>query len=313
MLSFVPPFYVLKSFCIPRLAPIFAKHLERLVSGPIDIVNNIRVGRENLSVASWQFARKRKVPFVFTPLHHPRWQGWLYRNYLELYRRADALLALTKYEKELCIKLGVPADRIHVTGVGPVLASQAHPENFRQKYGIGDRPFVLYLGQKYAYKGIAALVRAARLLASRLPDLLFVFIGPRTRYSQVIFKTQGKNNIVELPPLDLQEKTDALAACSVLCLPSQQESFGVVFVEAWNFQKPVIGGNIPVIAEVISDGVDGFLVSQEAGEIASKIETLIREPSLAAKMGEEGFKKAQASFSWKKTCETTLKAYQSLL
>lgn len=313
MLPFIPPFYILKSFCIPGLAPIFTKHLDRLVPGPIDIVHNIRVGRENLSVASWQFARKRKIPFVFTPLHHPRWQGWLYRDYLELYRRASAMLALTDCEKELCVNLGVPADRIHVTGVGPVLAAEGHPENFRTKHGIGDRPFVLYLGQKYAYKGLAALMQSARLLAPKLPDLLFVFIGPRTKYSRGLFKAHECKNILELPPVDLQEKTDALAACYLLCLPSQQESFGVVFVEAWNFRRPVIGGKIPTIAEVILDGVDGLLVSQDAEEIASKIETLIREPSLAAKMGEEGFKKARARFSWEKIYEKTLKAYQSVL
>ena len=58
------------------------------------------------------------VPFCFTPFHHPKWRGWNYREYCELYRKADGIFALTDSEKETLIKLGVSSDKIFVTGTG---------------------------------------------------------------------------------------------------------------------------------------------------------------------------------------------------
>jgi glycosyltransferase involved in cell wall biosynthesis len=54
--------------------------------------------------------------------------------------------------------------------------------------------------------------------------------------------------ILELGSVDLQTKTDALEACTLLCLPSTQESFGGVYTEAWSFKKPVIGCDIPAVS-----------------------------------------------------------------
>ena len=76
---------------------------------------------------------KHKDPFVFVPYHHPRWVGWNYREYLNLYRQADALIALTQVEKQTLVSLGVAEERIFVTGFGPIIAEQAYPDQFRKQ------------------------------------------------------------------------------------------------------------------------------------------------------------------------------------
>ena len=76
--------------------------------------------------------------------------------------------------------------------------------------------------------------------------MLYEVITPRTPFSQKFFTQQPPDpRLIELGTVDLQQKTNALAACTLLCLPSTQESFGGVFTEAWSFEKPVIGANIP--------------------------------------------------------------------
>ena len=45
------------------------------------------------------------------------------------------------------------------------------------------------------------------------------------------------------------EKSSALAACSLLCVPSTEESLGVTYLEAWSFGKPVVAADIPVLGE----------------------------------------------------------------
>jgi glycosyltransferase involved in cell wall biosynthesis len=301
-------YHGLTTTAVDRLSDVFVPELATL-AGSADLVHNIRVGREHWSYAAWKIARQHDLPFILTPLHHPRWVGWFYRAYLELYRRADALIALTEAEKRVLISLGVSAERIFVTGMGPVLAEGADAARFQARRGV-ESPLVLFLGQKYAYKGFEALLRAAPLVWKQLPDARFVFIGPRTDHSRRVFRSVSDPRIVELDTVDLQEKTDALAACDVLCVPSTQESFGGVFLEAWSLGKPVIGADIPAVREVVTDERDGYLVAQQPKAIAERLVTLLGDPHSAARMGALGRQKVEQLYTWDGLARATTNVYE---
>jgi len=304
-------YYPLKDIALPGIARILERRLASLCARP-DIIHNGRIGREGISYASLRLARRLGVPFVFTPVHHPRWVGWFYRAYIRLYREADAVIALTQSEKQTLAALGVAEERIHVTGMGAILATRYDAAAFRAKHRI-DGPMVLFVGQKFAYKNYEAVLAAAPLVWARWPDARFVFIGPRTRHSQRVFAGCSDSRIVELGAVGIEEKTSALAACDVFCMPSSQESFGGVFVEAWMMGKPVIGGDIPAVREVIADGVDGFVVPPDPALIADRILALLADPAMAQRMGEAGRQKALAHFTWDKLAAKTLAVYESLL
>ena len=86
-----------------------------------------------------------------------------------------------------------------------------------------------------------------------------------------------------------EEKADLLTACDLLVLPSQAESFGVVFLEAWAKGKPVIGARLPALEEMIDDGEDGFLVPYgDPLSLAAAANKLIKDPELRKNMGEKG-------------------------
>ena len=104
--------------------------------------------------------------------------------------------------------------------------------------------------------------------------------------------------VLELGAVPLEEKCDALAACNVFVMPSMQESFGGVYVEAWMYRKPVIGGRIPAISNVIDDGVNGLLVDQNTREIAEATLKILQDESFARTLGEAGHRKALEQFTW---------------
>jgi glycosyltransferase involved in cell wall biosynthesis len=276
------------------------------------VVHVSRIGREFMAQAALDYARRRRVPFVLTPNHHPRWRGYLYRSYDRIYREADAIFALTNAEKEsLVVEKGIPAERVHVTGIGPVLSDAYSAENFRQRHGIEGK-FVLYLGQQLKYKGIGSLVEAAPLIWKKHPDARIVFIGPPSAYSQRIFAGVSDPRLINLGSVDLETKTSALAACELLCLPSMQESFGGVFVEAWAMRKPVIGGRIPPIANVIDDGINGLLSMQEPEELAAAVNMMLADDSRRIAMGQAGWEKVQAKYSWEQIGRQTMAVYESV-
>lgn len=313
LIPYVLGYYAIKKIAIDRISDRLLPKLAASAPADLDLIHNIRMGREGLSYASWKLARKLDIPFIFTPLHHPRWVGWNYREYINLYQQADGVIALTNVEKQILIKLGVKPEKIFIAGIGPLLADTAAPEAFRQKYALGSDPLILFLGQKYKYKGFQSLWASAPQVWQQFPDTRFIFIGPRTNYSQKFFTQIKDERVLELGEVSLAEKTNALAACDILCVPSTQESFGGVYTEAWMMKKPVIGGKIPSIQDVIDEEINGFLVGQNPGEIAEKICYLLSNSSLRAKMGHAGYQKVVQYYTWEQITAKILAAYRQVL
>lgn len=311
LVPYIPIYYPAMNVALVPIIACLEKHIEPYAL-QADLVHNVRIGREGLSYASLQIAHRRNIPFVFTPLHHPRWIGWRYKAYLALYQAADAVIALTDVEKVTLVKLGVPTNRIFVTGIGPVIANDADSQRFLMKHHI-DGPLVLFLGQHYAYKGYRQVLEATQQVWQKVPETHFVFIGPAVGESEKIFVSFKDRRIHRLGKVDLQTKTDALAACTLLCVPSTQESFGGIYTEAWSFEKPVIGCNIPAVSEVITHDEDGYLVAQTADEIAESIIDLLLNPGKAKVMGAMGKQKVDMRYSWTTLAKLTEQVYHSLV
>ncbi|ESA38248.1 glycosyltransferase [Leptolyngbya sp. Heron Island J] len=311
MLPYVLMYHVWMKQAVEKLSAIRLPQLDPFVSN-VDLVHNVRIGREVLSYASLELARKHDLPFVLTPVHHPRWVGWRYRLYLDIYRQADGVFTLTDAEKRILIELGVAADKIYTIGHGPIVHEKSYPQNFREIYKV-QGPMVLFLGQHYAYKGYRQLLAACEKVWQSCSNAEFVFIGPVVKSSEKAFEEYADPRIHRLGMVDLATKTDALAACDLLCVPSSQESFGGVYTEAWSFSKPVIGCNIPAVADVIADGVDGFLVEQTAEAIAARLLDLLENPDVAQRMGQTGYQKVQQKFSWPAIAKKVDEAYRKVL
>ena len=56
------------------------------------------------------------------------------------------------------------------------------------------------------------------------------------------------------------EKRDALAAATIFCMPSRTDSFGISYLEAWLYSRPVIAARTWGVMDVVEDGYDGLLV-----------------------------------------------------
>jgi len=296
---------------IERISVVLADRFVDLAASA-DLIHNCRIGREPLTAASLALARRRDIPFVLSPVHHPRWGTWLHRHYHKLYRQADAVIALSAGERDQLLALGVDERRIAVTGMGPVLAEQGDGAAFRAAHNLGPNPLVLFVGQKYAYKGVGAVLQAARRVWARVPEARFVFIGRSTPETARLFRDLDPR-ILDLGVVDLQTKTDAYAACDLFCLPSTQESFGGVYTEAWSLGKPVIGADAPSVRDVIADGVDGYLSVPKAEPLAEHILHLIDAPGLRAEMGEAGRRKVAARYTWPRLAARTLEVYREVL
>jgi glycosyltransferase involved in cell wall biosynthesis len=289
----------------------------KILSGPLagvaastKLLHNVFMGREAFSAGLYLAARKRHIPFVFTPLRHQRPLGWNSPAFRRLYRESDAVIALTHGEAEWLAANGAVRSRLHVIGLGPQNDPTALPMAALDKLGR-DRKIVLFLGQLHRYKGFGELLAAARLLNHR-HDVHFVFAGPDVRGNGSAF-AGAAGNVTWLGSVLEEMRDSLLSACSVLCVPSSRESFGSVIVEAWSCGKPVVGGPAAATQELIEDGVDGFTVAQRPDAIANRLTQLLDDPAMAADMGCRGKEKVERRYGWRAIADAHISIYEQLM
>lgn len=314
MLPWVLSYYAYPAVAARRIAAQMVPYLEQVVQPEHALIHNHRIGREFLAQTSLMVARKRAMPFVLTAHHHPKWRGYRYGGWLEVYRAADAVLALTEFESAELQRLGVSGDRIHVIGGAADPPLPADAARFRARLRGSTGQVVLFLGQQFEYKGVADLFQAVAAIRSRGVKAELAFVGPATPFSTRFFSRRQAPWVHVLGTVDEQTKWDAIEASSVVCLPSRHEAFGRVYLEAWSKAKPVIGARIPTVGEVITDGQTGLLVDPGSVEqLAGALERLLSSPMLAASLGARGLGEVEGRFSWRQVIGRIEAAYSSVL
>ena len=275
-----------------------------------ELIHN--VGREYLD-SSLRASEELDIPIVLTPLAHPgQFHGGDTPADFERYRRASAITTMTEWERGWYGEHGVDPYRVVTTGMGANATRSSDGAGFRARHRIpADAPIVLYIGRRERYKGFIHLLDAAELVWRHEPETRFVFIGVPGFYGTVVdeFARYTDERIVEIDRSSADEKSAALDACTMYAMPSLHETFGIGYLEAWLHEKPVIGGDIPPLREVIAHGVDGVVVKQKVEDIASAVLTLLADAELRGRMGAAGHAKLLERWDWERVMDRVEDAY----
>jgi glycosyltransferase involved in cell wall biosynthesis len=172
---------------------------------------------------------------------------------------------------------------------------------------------VLFLGRKHPAKGFEEVLAATARVWEKKPGVRFVFVGPKEGNAAEIFRKYDDPRIVEIDQVELEEKTSAIQACDILCMPSFFEALGGVFLEAWWFEKPVIAGNTSALRELTEKGRGGFLVNLDPVDIAEKVIRLLDDPALRRRMGTWGRQKVESQYSWSVIAAKVENVYRQLV
>jgi glycosyltransferase involved in cell wall biosynthesis len=157
---------------------------------------------------------------------------------------------------------------------------------------------ILFVGFPFKRKGVDILIAAFKLIADKFPNWKLKILGWFSNQTELNEAIDGHPQIYHHKPVMPAEMPLHIGACSILVLPSRSEAMGRVLVEAMAAGKPRVGANVDGIPTVINDGIDGLLFkSEDALDLASKLESLMSSQELRNRMGTRGKERALKEFS----------------
>lgn len=258
-----------------------------------------------------------KPKIVLRPCFHEFVKEYHNPHFVDLLNSADTIHVFTKAEKDALIRIfSVNAKKIAITPVGLVTKKDNHMfltdkiKIFKKNHDLSNCKVILFAGSKIHKKGALTLLKSVALLYKKDRSYRLVAIGNSSKEWKEWKKTHKRDFLVDLNYVTKTEKNTAFSAADIVCLPSVCESFGVVYLEAWQHKKPVIGADIPVVREIISGAKGGEVVKfGSSSQLAIVIQKLAKNKAAAKQLGENGFRALQKNYTMKAVLPKLIKLY----
>lgn len=246
----------------------------------------------------------------FLSLKPALWRYVFFRH--KLFKECSLFLCASKYIQQKAIEKGCPKHKTLVHYIG-VDTKKMKRDNSTQRNGKN----ILHVARLTKQKGTTYLIKAFAKLLKQTPDLKLTIIGEGTMKNQL--KSLTKN-------LHVSDKTTFLGALpheavikemdksDIFVLPSINEGLGMVLLEASAMELPIVATRSGGIAEVVEDGMSGFLFERENfKELTDKLSLLLYDKQLRLKMGKAGRDRMVRDFDIKKQTEKLEQIYTNVL
>ena len=179
----------------------------------------------------------------------------------------------------------------------------------------------MFAGRIQPLKAPDVLLRAVAVLLEREPELRSRLVVPivggpsgsgleHPESLAQLASALGLDGVVRfVPPVAQSELAQWYAAADLVAVPSYNESFGLVAVEAQASGTPVVAAAVGGLTTVVDNGRSGLLVdSHRADDWADALARLVHDPDLRARLARGAVEQAR-QFSWDVTAEQTLETY----
>ncbi len=307
-----------------QLVPTVAKALETS-----DILH-IHAVWEEVQHQAAKLASRAGVPYLIRPcgmldpwcLNQSKWKkklylAWRLRHNLN---RASAIHFTTEIERDLVapLKLKPPAI-VEPNGVDlQEFESLPQRGTFRAHHPeIGERPMLLFLSRIHHKKGLDLLIPAFAAMNER--EMVLVIAGPDSPdgYQKSVERMARDagvaDRVVFTGMLYGAERIEAMVDADLFVLPSYQENFGIVVVEALAAGTPVvISDQVNLHTEITGAGL-GAVVPTEVAPLAAALEAWMNDPDRRRDAGNRAQRYVRERFDWREIARRWAERYQQIL
>lgn len=220
-------------------------------------------------------------------------------------RRCDCVLTISKFTYFELLRSGIQEERVIIITPGidgrKSICDRKIAKNIELK--LSGKRILLTVGRFHPRKGQDMVIRILPDLLKKYSNLVYVIAGGTDRamhekFENLIRDARVEEHVLLLANLDDESIAWLYSMCEIFIMPNRTlvdgdtEGYGIVFLEAGAYGKPVIGGRSGGVVDAVDDGVTGFLVDgMNPQEITNTIVRLFDDAALAARMGEAGREK----------------------
>lgn len=252
----------------------------------------------------------RRVVFVPRASWFNRWK----------YRRADRVVCVSQYIARLLREWGVAAEKLSVVydavPADPPLPREACLKELRALTGVaaGQR-LVGTIAALAGDKDHASLLRAAKVVAARRPDVAFVIIGEGELKDDLLKLRQelALENVVHFTGF-ISQAQRLLPGFDVFALSTRMEGLGTIVLDAALAGVPIAATAAGGLPEAVLDGQTGLLAPVgDAPALAAALLRLLEDPALAQRLAQAARRRVEQEFSVTTMARRYVDIYQSLL
>src|ERR1700682_4447052 len=239
------------------------------------------------------------------------WEVWEQMPLLRRWsvRQADFLISISDYTKRQAVKInGLREDRISLLPNALEWSEvTTSPERQSSPRGI-TLLSVGRLDSSEQRKGFDTVIESLPVVIKRVPDLQYVVVGSGSdleRHKEVALNVGISDRVKFLGSVSEDVLHDCYESCDIFVMPSAQEGFGFVYLEAMKYGKAVVAANSGGAPEVVQDGVTGKLVEYgNKEELARTLIDLCLDQNDRQRLGQAGLQSLQERFTFAHFKET---------
>jgi glycosyltransferase involved in cell wall biosynthesis len=280
----------------------------------LEVARRLRAGRYDWVIGfdldGFQFGRRPNAPYIASIkgviADELRNERGMVRTMLAVQaafegvavRRASVVVATSRYSRDRIVEAyGIPPTKIVLV---PELIDLRAWETAQEgaTCAEADPPAILTVAHLYPRKNVGVLLNAyARLRSAGVRfQGWIVGDGPCRREWERLKDALALQDCVEfLGRVSRRELETRFRQTAVFCLPSRQEGFGIVFLEAMANARPIVAARAAAVPETVADGEVGFLAAPDDPDaFARGLATLLADPELRRRMGAAGRRRVES-------------------
>lgn len=263
-------------------------------------------------------ARLLHIPFIVSAhgmdVHLPKKKKRKYALCKKIFRHAERVIVNCAATGRVVESYGVPASHIESIYPAPVIvpALLRSREPFVLPGELYQKRIITTVGRLVPRKGHEYVLRALPGILAEAPDVVYCIIGNgpyRKTLEGLAEELHVTQSVYFAGRLSDEAIAQWYAASTVFIMTPEDiegdmEGFGIVYLEAQSFSKPVIGSRTGGVAEAVHDGVTGLLVEpKDTVGIQRALLRLLGDPVYAQTLGENGRRRVEEEFQWKSQAE----------
>jgi teichuronic acid biosynthesis glycosyltransferase TuaC len=235
-----------------------------------------------------------------------------------VFEHVDLIFANSRWTAGEIVRYGGAPDKVRVVYLGGDTSALAREPLVRPTTQEAAPLTLLSVGYLEQRKGHAYVLHALKALIEQGYKLRYVIVGDGAQSEQLhaLACELGLTDVVSFEGYKAHADVwSYFAACDIFVLPSWQEAFGVVYIEALSYGKPIIGcagEGGPEDLRALGDCIE-LVKPRDVASLTRALQRLLEEPDRRHRMGEIGRAIVAEHFTWERNATETMGYYRQLL